>query len=123
MAWGAVGFRRAGPWLCEDGMNAMPQRILVFQQNGSGLAKIAGIEAYGKDVCHIEVIDIDPPLPLVLDDTEPYLPDRIQADLVLDFLKHPDLSYDLADLCFRENIPVVASGKKEKCKGVTTPPT
>ena len=93
-------------------MNAMPQRILVFQQNGSGLAKIAGIEAYGKDLCHIEVIDIDPPLPLILDDTEPYLPDRIQADLVLDFLKHPDLSYDLADLCFRENIPVVASGKK-----------
>jgi hypothetical protein len=26
-----------------------------------------------------------------------YLPDAINADLVLDFLKHPDLSYDLAE--------------------------
>lgn len=100
----------------------MPQNILVFQQNGSGLSKIAGIETYGKGLCHINVFNIDQSLPLILDETGMYLPDTIHADLVLDFLKHPDLSHDLADLCFKENVPVVASGKKEKHQGVLMPP-
>lgn len=100
----------------------MPQKILVFQQNGSGLAKITGIEKYGRGLCHMDVINIDQPLPPVLDETGMYLPDTIRADLVLDFLKHPDLSYDLAGLCLRDNIPLVASGKKEKRHGVLMPP-
>ncbi len=100
----------------------MPQKILVFQQNGSGLSKISGIEEYGKGLCHIKVFNIDQSLPLILDETDMYLPDTIRADLVLDFLKHPDLSYDLADLCFKGNVPVVASGKKEKRHGVLMPP-
>ena len=103
-------------------MKMMPQKILVFQQNGSGLSKIAGIEKYGKGLCHINVFNIDQSLPLILDETSMYLPDIIRADLVLDFLKHPDLSYDLAGLCLKENIPVVASGKKEKHHGVLMPP-
>ena len=100
----------------------MPQKILVFQQNGSGLSKIAGIEEYGKGLCHIKVFNVDQSLPLILDETGMYLPDTVRADLVLDFLKHPDLSYDLADLCFKGNVPVVASGKKEKRHGVLMPP-
>jgi hypothetical protein len=100
----------------------MPQKILVFQQNGSGLKKVAGIEKYGKGLCRIKVFDIDQSLPLILDETSMYLPDTIHADLVLDFLKHPDLSYDLAGLCLKKNIPVVASGKKEKRDGVLMPP-
>lgn len=99
-----------------------PQTILVFQQNGSGLKKIAGIEKFGRDLCRIKVFNIDEPLPPILDETGMYLPDTIDADLVLDFLKHPDLSYDLAGLCLKENIPVVASGKKEKHQGVLMPP-
>ena len=36
----------------------------------------------------------------------------VRADLVLDFLKHPDLSNDLIAMCGERKIPVVASGKK-----------
>lgn len=43
-------------------------------------------------------------------------------DLVLDFLKHPDLSHDLALLCQRLAIPMVASGKKTTVDGTHTPP-
>ncbi len=99
------------------------QRILVFQQKGSGLQKISGIEEFGAAFCKIGVYDIDAALPPILDETDMYLPDAIDADLVLDFLKHPDLSYDLAEICFRRNIPVVASGQKTKQPGVLTPPT
>ena len=100
-----------------------PQRIVVFQQNGSGESKIAGLRKYGGDQIKVEVASIDEPLPPLLEDTSEYLPDRIMADLVLDFLKHPDLSHDLAVLCSQQNIPLIASGKKHDVKGVHTPPT
>jgi hypothetical protein len=61
-------------------------------------------------------------MPLVVDDASEYLPDTIDADLVLDFLKHPDLSHDLALLCRRLSIPIVASGKKPRWPGTHTPP-
>lgn len=99
------------------------QQILVFQQNGSGWHKISGIEEFGGGFCQINIFNIDQALPLILDETDMYLPDAIGADLVLDFLKHPDLSYDLAKICFKQDIPVVASGQKEKRQGVLTPPT
>jgi hypothetical protein len=51
------------------------------------------------------------------------LPQKIEADLVLDFLQHPDLSYDLAQLCSEMKIPLVASGKKHRTAHVITPPT
>jgi hypothetical protein len=100
-----------------------PQKIIVFQQNGSGESKIAGLRKYGGDEIMVEVAAIDGPLPPLLEDTSAYLPDRIDADLVLDFLKHPDLSHDLAVLCSRQKIPLIASGKKHDVKGVHTPPT
>jgi hypothetical protein len=100
-----------------------PQKILVFQQNGSGESKIAGLRKYGGDRIVVEVASIDEPLAPLLEDTSDYLPNRIKADLVLDFLKHPDLSHDLAALCSREKIPLIASGKKLDLKGVHTPPT
>lgn len=100
-----------------------PQKIVVFQQRGSGEAKVAGLRKYGDGAYCIEVFDIDEPLPPLLDDTQGYLPESIEADLVLDYLKHPDLSEDLARKCAALNIPVVASGKKVKGPGVYTPPT
>ncbi len=100
-----------------------PQRILVFQQNGSGESKIRGIRKYGKDIFIIETFSIDESLPPILDNTSEYLPKDIQADLVLDFLKHPDLSHDLAAACAKRKIPVVASGKKLKGQRVFVPPT
>jgi hypothetical protein len=99
------------------------QRILVFQQNGSGESKIAGLRKYGGDSVVLESISIDQTLPVLIDDSADYLNENFQADLVLDFLNHPDLSHDLALMCTRRNIPVIASGKKTSVKGVLTPPT
>ncbi len=103
--------------------NTRRQKILVFQQNGSGEKKINGLRKYGKDLFDLVVINIDETLPLVLDDTSAYLPDNISCDLVLDFLRHNDLSADLADRCLQENIPIIASGKKIVGKNVIMPPT
>lgn len=100
-----------------------PQNILVFQQNGSGETKIAGVRRYGGSHIALTEISIDTPLPPIIEDSSEYLPHRIEADLVLDFLRHPDLSYDLAELCSRQKIPLIASGKKRGGKGIHTPPT
>jgi hypothetical protein len=106
----------------DDAKNTQ-QRIMVFQQNGSGEKKINGLRKYGKNLFDLEVINIDRMLPLVLDDTSAYLPDDISCDLVLDFLRHNDLSTDLADRCMKKNIPIIASGKKIVGKKAITPPT
>jgi len=99
------------------------QRVLVFQQNGSGHAKIAGLRKYGGESLVLESVSIDRTLPAVIDNTADYLPEDFKADLVLDFLKHPDLSHDLALICTRRNIPIIASGKKPSVEGALTPPT
>ena len=98
-------------------------KILVFQQNGSGESKISGIKKYGENRFDLQMISIDHPLPSVIDDGREFLPADIDADLVLDFLQHPDLSLDLANLCREKGIPMVASGKKMKVEGVAAPPT
>ena len=105
----------------EDGTAS--QKILVFQQNNSGESKIKGIRRHGDGLFTIELLSIDDRLPALLDDTEEYLDCEIQADLVLDFLKHPDLSHDLAVSCCNREIPIVASGKKLRVKWAMTPPT
>ena len=98
-------------------------KILVFQQNQKGESKVAGIRKYGGNRFTIDVISIDNDLPPVMDDARQFLPEKIEADLVLDFLQHPDLSYDLAQICSEMEIPLVASGKKHHPKHVITPPT
>lgn len=99
-----------------------PLKILVFQENGRGESKVKGIQRYGKNQFDITLITIAQPLPPVVDDASEYLPETITADLVLDFLKHPDLSHDLALMCRRMGIPIVASGKKTTVDGTHTPP-
>jgi thymidylate synthase len=99
-----------------------PLKIVVFQEGDRGESKVKGIRRYGKDQFDVSVVTIDQPLPPVVDDASAYLPDTISADLVLDFLKHPDLSHDLALLCRRLTIPIVASGKKTTVDGTHTPP-
>lgn len=99
------------------------QRLTIFQQNGSGEQKIAGVREYGTDICTLEIINIDGELPTVIDDTSPYLPSELNADLVLDFLTHQDLAHDLAALCKRLQVPIVSSGKKLPVKWAMTPPT
>jgi len=99
------------------------QKILVFQQNGSGEKKIKGLLKHGKELFDLEVFNIDVTLPQVIDDSSEYLPSEISCDLVLDFLRHNDLSTDLADLCNKNEIPVIGSGKKIVGKKAITPPT
>jgi hypothetical protein len=97
------------------------QKIIVFQQNGSGESKIEGIRKYGKDRFDLKTFSIDEPLPDIIDDSDRYLPETIDADMVLDFLQHPDLSQDLGERCRELGIPVVASGKKNRIEGVIEP--
>ncbi len=99
------------------------QKIIVFQQDQSGEAKAKGIREFGQNRFIVETVDIDISLPPVIDDAGEFLPDHIDADLVLDFLSHPDLSMDLGALCTKLGIPVVASGKKSRDGLVITPPT
>ncbi len=96
---------------------------MIFQQNGSGERKISGVKKYGEDVFEMEIVDIDDILPPVLDDTSAFLPDKLSCDLVLDFMRHDDLSADLATLCLKMKIPLIASGKKIVGKDAFTPPT
>ena len=98
-------------------------KIIAFQQNGSGESKIAGIRKFGRDRFDLKMVSIDVPLPPIIDDAREFLPADFDADLVLDFLQHPDLSYDLGQMCRKKGIPVVASGKKAKIEGVAAPPT
>jgi hypothetical protein len=96
-----------------------PTRIVVFEQQGSGQFKIKGIREFGRNIVITDIFTIDAKLPTFVDEPEHYITDRFAADLVLDFLKHPDLSHYLAALCIREGIPLVASGKK--IPGAITP--
>jgi hypothetical protein len=109
--------------MVDEKQTAAKQKIMVFQQNGSGEVKIAGLRQHGGDMFALEIVNIDDALPVVLDDTSAYLPQELSCDLVLDFLQHNDLSTDLASLCSKNGIPVVASGKKVHGKGVFAPPT
>ena len=122
MRFSGAGLSPDGDKACK-GQATRKQDILVFQQNNSGEGKIRGIKEYGQGLFNIKILSVDAPFSPVLDDTTAYLPDRIHADLVLDYLRHPDLSYDLSHVCQANGIPVVASGKRHRAKGTFTPPT
>jgi len=99
------------------------QRIVVFEQGGSADAKILGIRERGRDLRIERVVSIEACLPEVVDEAEDYLPDRLDADLVLDFLRHPDITQALALRCRDLGIPVVASGRRLQIEGLMCPPT
>jgi hypothetical protein len=86
--------------------------IVVFEQNGSGQKKISGIRKYGRNMTITGIVNITEALPVLVDNPDEYIPDDFTADLVLDYLTHPDLSHYLINLCARKNIPVISSGKK-----------
>lgn len=94
--------------------------ILVVEQNGSGCNKSAGIEKFGNPDDKVTILAIDEPLPGFVDEPEEYITtdDIDVADLVLNYLTHPDLSHYLIGLCTQRGIPVVSSGKHSK-KGYT----
>ncbi|MDW7771850.1 MAG: DUF166 family (seleno)protein DfsP [Desulfobulbaceae bacterium] len=87
-------------------------KIVVFEQNGSGREKIAGIRKYGKNLEITRIVDIVEALPEFVDNPEEYISRDFAADLVLDYLTHPDLSHYLVRICGEKKIPVIASGRK-----------
>ncbi len=87
-------------------------KVIVFEEHGSGQKKIQGIDEHGHGLEIIDRLNIEESLPELVDDPENYISDDFDGDLVLDFLKHPDLSAYLAEVCSRKKIPVIASGKK-----------
>ncbi len=98
---------------------AHPTRIVVFQEQGSGEVKMKGIRKYGRDIQITNVVDITAGLPELIDDPQEYITEDFSADLVLCFLKHPDLADYLAEICKKKEIPMIAAGKK--IKGILTP--
>ena len=94
-------------------------KIAVFEQNGSGQKKIAGISRYGRNVEIVQCINIIEILPDFLDNPEEYIPGDFVGDLVLDYLVHPDLSDYLVRLCVQKQVLVISSGKK--IRGALTP--
>ena len=86
--------------------------IFVFQQQGSGEHKIEGVQQYGAPIKIIEIVSIDTAPPDFIEEPEEFISDDFTADLVLNFLKHPDLSQHLITLCEKKGIPVVSPGKK-----------
>ncbi len=99
------------------------QRIAVYQQAANARSKIDFIGRHGRGLelaaCH----DLDQPLPAVIDEPEPWLADPGAVDLVLSYLKHPDLQLELARLCRARGLVLVASGQKLSGPGVFCPRT
>ncbi len=99
------------------------QKIIVYQEHGNGSRKSSGVLKYASDKIEIQLKDIDDALPPILDETDEYLSSELNCDLVLSFLTHPDLNYDLAKKCQEKEVPFIASGKKIEIKSAITPPT
>jgi hypothetical protein len=95
------------------------QRLVIFQEKGAGEKKLAGLRRFGRGLEIATVYDIDAALPSFIDKPEEFIPSEFGGDLVLSFLKHPDLIDYLALLCEKKKIPLIASGKK--CAKAITP--
>ena len=86
--------------------------ISIFQQTGIGEKKIQGLHKYGKNITIAEIVTLPLGLPDFIEDPEDYFTQDIKSNLVLSFLKHPDLTDYLVSLCNKLSIPVVASGPR-----------
>ncbi len=84
--------------------------IVVFQEKKSAEAKIAGVRRYGKGIVLQKVVSIDAQLSDFIDDPEDYISDLWNADLVLNYLKHPDLVDHLIMLCREQGVVVISPG-------------
>lgn len=96
----------------KDMIDNTTTRIVVFEYRGSGQKKIEGIRRYGRNLEITTIFNITDPLPDFIEAPEQFITTDFEADLVLCFIKHPDLGHYLADVCQRKGIPMVASGCK-----------
>jgi len=87
-------------------------RIAIFEHNSSGQEKIKGIQEFGHDIEIVQVVNIAGPLPDFIDEPAEYIPVLSDCDLVLCFIKHPDLIYHLAKISTKREIAIIASGCK-----------
>ncbi|MBI5559560.1 MAG: hypothetical protein HY885_18210 [Deltaproteobacteria bacterium] len=88
------------------------QEIIVFQQGGSGEAKISGIRQYGSGLFIGRIFDLPGNPPDFIDDPAEYFTEDFSGDLVISFIRQPDLFDHLARLCQEKKIPLIASGRK-----------
>ncbi len=88
--------------------------IVVFQQRGSAEKKLEGIIKYGRKLIISQIFSLDDEFPEIIDFPERHIDENFNGDLVLNFLKHPDLSSCLVDVCVKREIPVVTTGKPGK---------
>ncbi len=86
--------------------------IVVFQQQNSGELKVEGVLKYGKGLTITKTVNVDSYLPDFIENPEDFIDDDFSADLVLNFLKHPDLVDHLMRLCEKKGIELVSAGKK-----------
>lgn len=91
-----------------------PTRIVIFQQGDSGAEKIKGIKEFGSNIIITKIFSVASSFPEIIDEPQEIITSDFSADLVLSFLKHPDLVDYLAKLCNKKNIPVIASGTKSE---------
>jgi len=98
--------------IVRDNDQLTPTRLVIFQQNDSGAEKIKGIREFGKDIIITEVYSVKAQLPEFIDEPQNYINDDFMADVVLSFLRHPDLNHYLARICRKRDIPLIASGTK-----------
>ena len=96
-------------------------RVVVFQRGERGVHKIEGIRRYGRGIEITRIFSVPEELPEIIDNPEDYIPEDFEADLVLDYLYHPDLSEHLVEVAGRRGIPVIAPGRR--IAGAITPPT
>ena len=90
-------------------------KVVVFQEQSSGERKLAGLKHYGQRHEIVRVVDIDGPLPDFIDEPEEWIGDEVDlggGELVLNFLKHPDLVDHLIAHCEKRHIPIVSAGRK-----------
>ena len=95
------------------------QQLVIFQEQGSGEKKLAGLRRYGRNLQISTVVNVDAALSAFIDNPEAFITADFSGDLVLSFLKHPDLIDYLAQVCEKKNLPLIASGKK--CGKAITP--
>lgn len=95
-------------------------KIALFQRGDKGGHILEGLKAHGKDM-DIEVFSVPEALPQIIDSPEEFIKEDFEADLILDYLYHNDLSEHLAGVAEGKKVPMILPGRK--VAGAITPLT
>ena len=94
-------------------------RLILFQQGGNADFKVGGIEAYGNGIEIQEVHDLPASLPEFIEEPGEYVPDIGPCDLILTFVRQPDIACHIVQTANKKGIPVIAPG--QHIPGAITP--